>query len=77
MFENIVPNTEKQIRDSVVESDLTTKIGSVKLLYQQIEEHKKAIQNRSGIISEANDLKNESDLAIIKDLEKQIQELQN
>lgn len=77
MGPEIVPNTEKQIRESSTESDLTTKIADIKLMYQQIEAYRKAIENRSNVVSEANDLKNETDLKMIADLERQIAELQN
>ncbi len=77
MNPEIVPNTEKQIRESSTESDLTTKIADIKLMYQQIEAYRKAIENRSNVVSEANDLKNETDLKMISDLERQIAELQN
>ncbi len=68
------PFAEKFINEGKEISDTATKLASVRLLNEQIDAHKDAINSRD--VSEASDLKNETDKAIIEDLEKKISNLQ-
>lgn len=70
----IKPEVEERMGKGYDLSDSSTQMGNVKLLKDQINTHNEEIKSRDD--SQASDLKNDADRAIIKDLENKIKNIQ-
>lgn len=73
----IVPSTEKSMREGAELPDSATNIGSVKLLYQQIDQILDAISARRGSKDPADKLKNQTDKRMIDELQEKIKNIRN
>lgn len=71
---NIGPNARKRIDEGIELSDTGTRLGSIELLYKQINAYKEAIRSRPP--GKKSDLKNRTDLEMINSLKEKIREIQ-